>query len=170
MFYTYSMNLGEALSTFFRALAAALCFIAIIEVSLVAGDVTIAEGSVQVDVLVQEGLTEDLRRLIESSNPVTVRYRAVLYFGTTGRSEIAAAKTIHYDGLGDRYLVLDAGAERRYNELEPAVADLFLFAIEESIDDPRLLLVDAELEVPDVEQVFVDRLWGSPGPSLRHRF
>ena len=66
MFYTYSMNLGEALSTFFRDLAAALGFIAIIEVSLVAGDVTIAEGTVQVHVRVQEGLTEALRRVIEA--------------------------------------------------------------------------------------------------------
>ncbi len=170
LFTLTTMSLGEALSTFFRDFAAALGFIALIEVSLVAADVTVSDGIVQVDVVVHDGLTEDLRRLIESSNPVTVRYAAILYYGAAGRREISVAKTVTYDGLADSYRVAHGRDERHYASLEPALADLFLFCISERIDDPRLLLAEAELELPDVEQVFVDRIWGTPGPSLRHRF
>jgi hypothetical protein len=164
--------MGASLADLLRRIGLALGLIA--QVSTVALSPLVVEadgGSLRVSTRLENGITQEVEELVRRSTEVSIVYLVDLYTSTDLRYHYRVVHQIRHRGLSEDYRVLTEAGEEIVPLYGTSIERLCSFTFVTDVEDARLLVVRARLEIPDIgDDDLVASLWRHVDPRASCTF
>ncbi len=133
--------------------------------------IPLEDGRSEVNAGLENAITLEIDELIRESTKVGIAFDLTIYTEDNLIYRYREENFLRYHSLNDEYKFSNSTYTGDFREFDSAVNELTVFRHIIDIDNPRVMIIEAELLIPGIRnKELVESLWQNSSPRITYNF